>query len=68
MRSFGYNTVWSPPQPAQRPTIQATEDLRGKASGLMVMSKFPIRSAQHQEPLAMWRAGRISDPFLQLVL
>ena len=64
MRSFGYNTVWSPPQPAQRPTIQATEDLRGKASGLMVMSKFPIRSAQHQEPLAMWRAGRYQRSFL----
>ena len=64
LRSFGYHTVWTPPQPAQRPTIQATEDLRGKASGLMVMSKFPVRSAQHQEPLAMWRAGRYQRSFL----
>lgn len=28
------------------------------------MSKFPVRSAQHLEPLAMWRAGRYQRSFL----
>ena len=66
LRKLGYATVWSPPQPAQRHTIQATEDLRGKAAGLMVMSKFPVRAAHHSEPLAMWRAGRYLRSFLTI--
>ena len=64
LRRLEYSTVWSPPQPPQRITIQATEDLCGKAAGLMAMSKFPLRTAQHQEPLAMWRAGRYLRSFL----
>ena len=64
LKQLGLSTVWSPPQMAQRPTIQATEDLRGKASGLLAAACYPIRSAQHQEPLALWRAGRYMRTFV----
>ena len=51
MHRQGYKTLWSPPTRAIQPTLSGAEHLRGKASGVALISKYPIRRL-HQPQLS----------------
>ena len=65
-RSKHIRTVWSKPTLSRDEPLTETEGVRGKASGTVILSRFPARPARHTIEIPEEFATRLSSAVIQV--